>query len=832
MRTSTRVALGLVLPLLVPSLAHAQAFPTLSATAPQGGQRGTTVSIAFTGDRLAGASALVFDGSGLSATITGHTGQKMATFSGAGVSGDIPDAGRLAAEIAIAEDAAVGVRFVRVSTPEGVSNALPFVVGDFPEVPETEPNNAADAAQEVWLPVTVTGTVTSVDDEDYYHFAATAGQRILCAAATTQTGSPLDAYLRLLDPDGKEVSTPGAGSSSIDHTITVDGTYTLAIRDRRYQGSGRHTYRLSVGATPLLDEVFPLGGRRGVDGSVSVVGRNLGGISSIRVAVAPDAALGVRELRVTTEDGWTTNALPFAIGDLPEITEAEPNGADDEADDIPTPVTINGRIGEDGDTDSITFAVEAGQQLAMEVYAGRLGSKLDALLTLTRAPSMAGSEEHPTDADTSEHPTKHPTGHPADATPSETDDSAPLAVNDDARGADPRIDYTFTDAGRYTVTVRDLNGHGGSNFAYRLSVSPLQPDFSVAVNPAEGARPDVPTRGVARIAAGGSTPLAVDVSRVDGFAGAVRFRCENLPEGFSVDSALVEAGQTRGYITLTAPWDAAPALHPVSIVGVAAVGGQRVERVASPNRVLLTVTPACPFTLSVAEAAITVEQGKDATLHVEGVRADGFSAPVALSVIGLPGLARASGASLAASDDAAVIPLHAWTVPSRNPVVAVPRAGVQYVTVKGSATIDGKPVAAYSRAVPLTIVESPFIVNVEPIRQSFLLPAVETATSADSTEGSETAANADEGMDADFAVEITRQGGFTDTASVAVTGLPEGLTASVATVPEHENSVTITLTASRSLETGEYPIRFTGKATVNGREFSQDSQSVVIKILR
>ena len=828
MRTLTRVALALVLPLLIPSLARAQAFPTLATVAPQGGQRGTTVSVAFTGDRLAGASALVFDADGLSATITGHSGQKSATFSGAGVSGDIPDAGRLAVDVTIDATAAIGVHFVRVSTPDGVSNALPFVVGDLPESAEVEPNSAPGAAQEVLLPTTVSGAVASVDDEDHYQFAATAGQRILCAAATTRIGSLLDPYLMLLGPDGGEVSAEGPGSSSIDHAITVDGTYTVVIRDRRYQGSGRHTYRLSIGATPLLDEVFPLGGRRGVDGSVTVVGRNLGGINSIRVSVAPNAPLGTRELRVTTEDGWTSNALPFAVGDLAETAEAEPNGVDDAANDIPTPVTINGKIGEVGDEDRFTFAAEAGQRLSMVVNAGRLGSKLDGLLTLTRAaPTVA--EEHPTS------PEEHPTEHPSDASTDGPGDSAPLAVNDDARGADPRIDYTFTEAGRYTIALRDLIGRGGSDFAYRLTVSPLRPDFSVSVNPSEGARPEVPTRGVARIAAGGSTPLAVDVSRTDGFAGAVRFRCEGLPEGFEVDSALVGAGQTRGYITLAAPWDAKPALLPVTVVGSAAVGGKSVERVAAPT-VLLTVTPAPPFTLSIAEAAVTVEQGKDASLHVEGVRADGFSAPVALTVLGLPGLARASGASLAISADSAAVPLHAWTVPSRNPVVAVPRAGVQFITVKGAATIDGKPVAAYSRAVPLTIIEAPFIVNVEPIRQSFLLPAVASGAPAGGTDEADPEASPvdgpDEGMDAEFTVAITRQGGFTDAASVIVTGLPEGLMASSATVPEHENSATITLTASAALETGEYPIRFTGTATINGREFSQNSQAVVIKILR
>lgn len=812
MHHATRVLLGLLLSALVPTFAMAQAFPTLTSASPQGGQRGAALDVVLTGERLGAASAVVFSVDGIDATVTSHTGRKTVTFTGGGVSGDIPDEGRLAIQVVVAADAPVGIHSVRVSTPDGVSNALPFVVGDLPEVAESEPNDAPEAAQELSLPVTVGGTVASKDDEDRFSFAATAGQRLLFSVTASRTGSPLDSYIRLFGPDGEQVADndiANALDSLIDYTAPTDGTYTLAIRDRRYEGSPRHVYRLSMGETPYLDELYPLGGRRGSDGSVSVVGRNLGGITSMRVSVAPDAPLGSRDARVTVDGGLTTNARQFAVGYLPETTETEPNNADDESNDVTAPVTINGKIGEPGDVDRFTFAAEAGQRLAIEVNAGRLGSQLDGLLTLTRAPVEPAAPEEGMDTQTSEAEAEW--------------DAGPLAVNDDALGADPRIEYTFAEAGRYAVAVRDLTGRGGSDFAYRLSIAPLRPDFRVSVNPAEGPRPDAPSRGVARVAPGGSVPLSVDVTRVDGFNGAVRFECVGLPAGYVVSPTLVGPGQTRGLVTVTAPWDAEPGLLPISVVGVGAVDGARVRKVADPDPVLLTVTGPPSFTLAVAEAALAVEQGKDATVHVAATRTNGYAGPISVSLLGLPSLARAAAVTIPEGESTATVTIEAWTVPSRNPIVAVPVAGIGQVAAKGAATIDGKPVTAFSPAVPLTISEAPFIVNVEPIRQSFLLAAVP----AELEDGV-----AEEGMDAEFTVAISRRGGFTGAVEISVVGLPDGLTASAASVPEHENDATITLTATRALPTGEHNVRFTGRATINGREFTQTGQVVTVKALR
>jgi len=51
--------------------------------------------------------------------------------------------------------------------------------------------------------------------------------------------------------------------------------------------------------------------------------------------------------------------------------------------------------------------------------------------------------------------------------------------NDDAVGADARIEQTFGEAGEYFIRIRDLLERGGEDFGYRLSIRPPKPDFTV-----------------------------------------------------------------------------------------------------------------------------------------------------------------------------------------------------------------------------------------------------------------------------------------------------------------------------------------------------------------
>jgi len=151
-----------------------------------------------------------------------------------------------------------------------------------------------------------------------------------------------------------------------------------------------------------------------------------------RLKVPAEAGLGVGGLRVATAQGISALRL-FVIDDLPSVQQARPNQTPNAAQSLTLPVAVDGYV--DALTrDYYKFQAAAGQRVAIEVLARRLGTPLD---TLVRLLDARGRE---------------------------------LAYSDDAPGigSDSMLSYTFQDAGEYFVEVRDLSWKGGANFQYRL----------------------------------------------------------------------------------------------------------------------------------------------------------------------------------------------------------------------------------------------------------------------------------------------------------------------------------------------------------------------------
>lgn len=94
------------------------------------------------------------------------------------------------------------------------------------------------------------------------------------------------------------------------------------------------------------------------------------------VTIAPDAPVGVAGLRLATEDGLTNAAL-FLIDDLP--TRPAPMGAMPAK--VALPVSLWGRFRE-GEADRFAIDVKAGQRVAFEAVANRLGKDVDPLIVI------------------------------------------------------------------------------------------------------------------------------------------------------------------------------------------------------------------------------------------------------------------------------------------------------------------------------------------------------------------------------------------------------------------------------------------------------------------
>ncbi|GBD35697.1 hypothetical protein HRbin36_00811 [bacterium HR36] len=244
--------------------------------------------------------------------------------------------------------------------------------------------------------------------------------------------------------------------------------------------------------SPMVSAYFPPGGQRGSTIELTLQGRELAdavGVLAtfpvqasivpdakepaarcvIKLALAKDAPLGVHALRLVTKRG-VSNLLPFCVDDLPELPASGTNRSPSEAQKLPVPCVVSGRVEAEASY-YFRLALHAGQRIALEVVGRRMGSPLDSVLILY---DPAGRQ---------------------------------VAFSDDAPGLqrDARLVYVAKENGEYLVQLRDVRYQGGGNYVYRLRIG----DFPCATT----AYPLVVKRGSsAKVAFAG--PLLDGVSAI------------------------------------------------------------------------------------------------------------------------------------------------------------------------------------------------------------------------------------------------------------------------------------------------------------------------------
>jgi hypothetical protein len=597
----------------LPSPAAADApQPLVAHVFPAGAQRGKTIEATVSGTNLQGALGVHLSGQGVAANV---------------LKVEKPDTVRIS--VAVAADAPLGERDLRVWTPGGISNRYRFMVGDLPEVNEVEPNNSPAQAQRLpALPVLVNGQILE-NDRDDFRFAAKAGQTVVCAleGRTLLPYIPdavpgwLDACLTLLDADGRELSYVDDFHLGPDpvliFTAPKDGEYVVEVRDVLFRGRPAFVYRLSIGALPYVTSLFPLGGQRGTTPRFELRGVNL-------PATSMELPLGAEgpPLRFfgPLAGGLASNRLPLAVDDWAEIPAGGSNHAPAQAQRVGVPAAINGRIPLPGQSDYFIFAAQAAQTLAMEVQARRLGSPLDSMLYLYNAKAQE------------------------------------LARNDDWQDPDPgmallvhhldsRLVYTFPAAGDYVLRIKDVQRNAGEDYAYRLTIAPPRPDFALLVSP------DNP-----RLGRGDTAVLTLKAIRKDGFGGEIRVAARDLPQGFTASEAIVPAGQDTARMTITAPGGGPAGIVTLALAGTGVLGQQPLVRPVQPAEEIMQAfsikhnVPTQELTAAVVEPSLLVlatsvpperplEVRREGEMQVviKATRLGDAKGPVALSLDSPPG---------------------------------------------------------------------------------------------------------------------------------------------------------------------------------------------------
>lgn len=590
------LSLYLLLQLATPALAER---PSTSYLFPAGGQRGAKVELRVGGNYLFEQCPFEMLGPGMTASPELKRTETV-WFEGPVIrlphsqkNEDYPK--DYAAQVEIAPDAPLGVRFARAFTSQGACPSLRFVVGDLPEVVEQE-IDGQPIPTAVKLPVTINGRIFPREDVDIWTFDSAAGQSFGCSVDAARLGSPLVARLEVRGPSGKIVAE-GVGRLSPDpqlrFTATEAGTYQVRISDVNSAGLQSFVYRLTLSAGPWVESVYPLGGKRGAETKFTAVGL---GLPEGPLSVVLPAAAGGDYLHRFAVSGGSTNAVLLATDDLSEQLEAEPNDATDRAQQVEASVVANGRIDKPGDIDTWAFTATKGQAIELETFAARFGSPLDTIITLL---DSTGKE---------------------------------VAKNDDAAAGlpDSLVKFTAPADGKFFAQVTErFASRGGPAFAYRLRIAAPQPSVQL----------DLPT-DVVSVDRGATQNLDVNLRWLGGFADSLLVSVEGLPAGVSVAPVQAKPGTPKITLAFKAEKEAEVDASRLRIVGRSENPERKLEVVATYRPLagelgieplLLAVCEPTPFKFTGEYALEFVPRGGTLTKKWSLDRG-GFEGPLEISL--------------------------------------------------------------------------------------------------------------------------------------------------------------------------------------------------------
>jgi hypothetical protein len=270
----------------------------------------------------------------------------------------------------------------------------------------------------------------------------------------------LDGTLGLYDATSGEprrVATTGSRVSAAAGAAALAALIGAAVEER----AAGVEERPAPAAKPEIAAIAPRGLERGSVARVELRGKQLAGVGSVKsshpgvearplplapgdaddpereiveVRVGDDVPRGAYELSVVTPGG-ESGKVDLWVDDIPQHAEVEPNDRAATPAPLLLPAAVWGLISPAGDSDEFAFAGRAGATVVLDLAALRIGSKLDATLSVFAA------------------------------------DGRLLASSNDFDGEpDPLLAVALPADGAYRAQVRDAQLGASDEHFYRLSI--------------------------------------------------------------------------------------------------------------------------------------------------------------------------------------------------------------------------------------------------------------------------------------------------------------------------------------------------------------------------
>jgi hypothetical protein len=631
--------------------------PRLARIVPPGGQRGTTVEVMLQGRYLdKPEEVLVYEPDITVESVEAVEGNVEFR----GYRGRVESGSGVRVKLKIADDCPFGVHGMRLRTAAGISEYQRFNVGPFATVEEAEVsprdgrNDKRESAQAVPLNSTVLGRMIEPTDVDVFRIEAKQGQRISAEIEAirlgVESGIP-DLHLSVLDADGKRLIAADDSSLFLQDPVVSlvapqDGAYFVEVRHTTYSANN-DVYRLHVGSFARPTGVYPAGGPAGKELSVRIIGDPKGDWSQAVTLPATETSRDFRFVAIDAESNVpapTPNTL--RVSPFDNVLEAEPNDSEDaikSQSSASLPIAFNGIIEKAGDIDCFRFTAKKGERFKIHCLANSLGSPLDPTIWV----KQVGAKGNPQRA--------------TDSRPNQLGYPPFGGMNRDT--LDPILDFTAAADGEYILGVEDDRGNGGSDFVYRVEISP-ETDAVYVYIPQDGENQFQPqSRQSISIPSGGryNTQLGV-INSNRPFNGELELVALGLPEGVTMTAPRITPAMPRVPVVFEAAADAKLQGKFIEIVARPVVKDSKDEKdskeaeqkalvsgfrqtipMSSANnndfylfntfeKLAIAVAEPAPFSIEIEEPKSALVQNGEISLKFKINRADGFEEPVSVAM--------------------------------------------------------------------------------------------------------------------------------------------------------------------------------------------------------
>lgn len=179
-------------------------------------------------------------------------------------------------------------------------------------------------------PFAADGAIMRPGEEAVHAFAAAKGDKLVMAVQAVALGSPLDAWVAVRDPAGKELARNDDGANTgtdpwLEWKAPADGTYQAVVGNLLRRGGADHTFRLVVRpAHPRLEAVINEAGcvvEPGKSAEIKVTLRRLEGFKGSIVAsviglpdclAAPEVTADDKQKEIALTVKAPADAAPFS----------------------------------------------------------------------------------------------------------------------------------------------------------------------------------------------------------------------------------------------------------------------------------------------------------------------------------------------------------------------------------------------------------------------------------------------------------------------------------------------------------------------------------------